>query len=48
MSDSGKESVIIRVLPGRAARALQNFFHMEASGGILLILAAVQTLPKDC
>jgi NhaA family Na+:H+ antiporter len=41
MSDSGKESVIIRVLPGRAARALQNFFHMEASGGILLIIAAV-------
>ncbi|MBL8262309.1 MAG: Na+/H+ antiporter NhaA [Xanthomonadaceae bacterium] len=41
MSDSGKESVIIRVLPGRAARALQDFFQMEAAGGILLIFAAL-------
>lgn len=41
MSTSGKESVIIRVLPGRAARALHNFFQMEAAGGILLIFAAV-------
>lgn len=36
-----KETVIIRVLPGRAARALQEFFRLEAAGGILLILAAV-------
>ena len=38
---SKKESVIIRVLPGRAARALQDFFRLEAAGGILLIGAAV-------
>ena len=38
---SRKESVIIRVLPGRAARALQDFFHLEAAGGIMLIGAAV-------
>jgi Na+/H+ antiporter NhaA len=36
-----KETIIIRVLPGRAARALQEFFRLEAAGGILLILAAV-------
>ena len=41
MSGNAKESVIIRVLPGRAARALQDFFQMEAAGGILLIIAAV-------
>jgi len=41
MSSNAKESVIIRVLPGRAARALQDFFQMEAAGGILLIIAAV-------
>ena len=41
MSGNGRESVIIRVLPGRAARALQDFFQMEAAGGILLIIAAV-------
>lgn len=35
-----RESVIIRVLPGRAARALQDFFRLEAAGGILLIGAA--------
>lgn len=38
---SKRESVIIRVLPGRAARALQDFFRLEAAGGILLIGAAV-------
>jgi NhaA family Na+:H+ antiporter len=36
-----KESVIIRVLPGRAARALHDFFRLEAAGGILLIGAAI-------
>ncbi len=39
--NSTKESVIIRVLPGRAARALQDFFRLEAAGGILLIGAAL-------
>ena len=32
---------LARVLPPRAARALQEFFRLEAAGGILLIAAAV-------
>lgn len=40
-TNKGKPSVIVRVLPSRAARALQDFFHLEAAGGILLIGAAV-------
>jgi NhaA family Na+:H+ antiporter len=39
-----KESVIIRVLPGRAARALHDFFRLEAAGGILLIGAAIMAM----
>jgi Na+:H+ antiporter, NhaA family len=32
---------IARILPSRAVRALQEFFRLEAAGGILLIAAAV-------
>ena len=41
VSMNKKESVINRVLPGRAARALHDFFRLEAAGGILLIGAAI-------
>lgn len=34
-------AVAVPLLPSRAARALQNFFRLEAAGGILLIGAAV-------
>jgi Na+:H+ antiporter, NhaA family len=33
--------VIVRTLPSRAVRGLQEFFRLEAAGGILLIAAAV-------
>ena len=37
---TASEGGLVRVLPGRAARALQEFFRLEAAGGILLIGAA--------
>jgi len=38
---TASEGGLVRVLPERAARALQEFFRLEAAGGILLIGAAV-------
>lgn len=38
---TASEGGLARVLPERAARALQEFFRLEAAGGILLIGAAV-------
>lgn len=38
---TASENGLVRVLPERAARALQEFFRLEAAGGILLIGAAV-------
>jgi NhaA family Na+:H+ antiporter len=38
---TGGETATTRGLTGRAARALQEFFRLEAAGGILLIGAAV-------
>lgn len=35
------QSGIVRILPTRALRGLQEFFRLEAAGGILLIAAAV-------
>ena len=32
---------IVRTLPSRAVHGLQEFFRLEAAGGILLIAAAV-------
>jgi Na+:H+ antiporter, NhaA family len=38
---TGGSGGIVRALPGRAVRGLQEFFRLEAAGGILLIAAAV-------
>lgn len=38
---TGRSGGIVKALPSRAVRGLQEFFRLEAAGGILLIAAAV-------